>query len=90
MNKITASLVIVITALSFILGTTLQSKAQNKTLAGVMPFVTNNDRVGFLDQNTGRIYIYDNNISQCLFIGQIQSLGQAHSNNNIIIPQFRN
>ncbi len=47
MNKITAFLLIVITALSFSLGTTMQSKAQNKSFAGIMPFVTSNDRVGF-------------------------------------------
>ena len=32
--------------------------------------------VGFFDQNNGRVYVYDNNISRCLFIGQIQNLGQ--------------
>ena len=76
MNKTTAFLVIVITALSFVLGATIQSKAQNKSYAGIMPFVTSNDRVGFLDQNSGKIYMYDSNISQCVFVGQIQSLGQ--------------
>ena len=75
MNKTTALLLIIITALSLSLALTKQSKAQDKSLAGVVTFVTNNDRLGFLDQNTGRIYIYDNNISQCLFVGQIQTLG---------------
>ena len=76
MNKITAFLLIVITALSFSLGATMQSKAQDKNYAGVLPFITSNDRVGFLDQNNGRIYMYDNNISKCLFIGQLKGLGQ--------------
>jgi len=76
MNKITIFLVIVITALSFSLGTTMQSKAQNKNYTGIVPFVTSNDRVGFLDQSNGRIYVYDSNIVQCLFVGQIQSLGE--------------
>ena len=76
MNKITIFLVIVITVLSFSLGATMQSKAQDKAFAGIIPFVTSNDRVGFLDQTTGKIYMYDNNISACLFVGQIQTLGQ--------------
>jgi len=76
MNKITLFLVIVIGALSFCLGTTKQSKAQDKNFTGIIPFVISNDRVGFFDQSNGRVYIYDNHISQCLFIGQIQSLGQ--------------
>jgi len=77
MNKITAFLLIVITALSFTLGATMQSKAQDKSYAGIIPFVTSNDRVGFLDQANGRIYIYDSNISTCLFVGQIESLGKT-------------
>ena len=92
MNKTTALLVIVITALSFTLGATMQSKAQDKGFSGVVPFVTSNDRVGFLDQNTGRIYIYDNNIANCVFVGQIQSLGQpiqvisSNSTNDNVVP----
>ncbi len=76
MNKITAFLVIVITALSFSLGATMQSKAQDKNYSGIVPFVTTNDRVGFLDQSNGRVYIYDSNIVNCLFVGQIESLGK--------------
>ncbi len=76
MNKITIFLVVVITALSFSLGATMQSKAQDKNYSGIVPFVTSNDRVGFLDQSNGRIYVYDSNIAQCLFVGQIESLGK--------------
>ena len=76
MNKISVFLVIVIMALSFGLGTTMQSKAQDKNYSGIVPFVTSNDRVGFLDQSNGRVYVYDNNLVNCLFVGQIQSLGQ--------------
>ena len=76
MNKITAFLVVLITALSFILGATVQGKAQNKSFAGIIPFGTTGDRIGFLDQTNGRIYVYDNNISQCVFTGQITGLGQ--------------
>jgi hypothetical protein len=75
MNKITIVLLIIVMALSFSLGATKQSRAQDKNF-NVVPFVTSNDRVGFLDQSNGRIYMYDSNISQCLFVGQIQTLGQ--------------
>lgn len=77
MNKITVFLLVIIMALSFLLGASMQSKAENKTYTGIMPFVTSNDRIGFVDQNNGRIYIYDSNISKCLFIGQIDTLGQS-------------
>ena len=75
MNKTTAFLLIVITALSFVLGTTMPSKAQNKNFTGIQVFITGNNRVGFLDQSNGRIYLYDSDISKCIFVGQIQSLG---------------
>jgi len=63
-------------ALCFSLGTTMQSKAQSKSYVGILQFMSPNGRVGFLDQSNGRIYIYDEFISQCVFIGQIQGLGQ--------------
>jgi hypothetical protein len=75
MNKITALLVIIITALSFSLGATIQGRAQNKNYTGIAPFAIN-DRVGFLDQSNGRIYIYDDNVANCVFVGQIQGLGE--------------
>jgi len=37
--------------------------------------MTSSDRLGFLDQSNGRIYVYDNTFSQCVFVGQLQSLG---------------
>lgn len=80
MNKMTLFLVIAIMALSFMLGATVQSKAQVKvqgaSFVGVLPFVTTSNRVGFFDQNSGKVYIYDENLGQCLFIGQISGLGK--------------
>ena len=76
MNKIPIFLVIIIVALSFGLGTTMQSKAQDRNYSGIIPFATSGDRIGFLDQSNGRVYIYDNNVVNCLFVGQIQSLGK--------------
>jgi hypothetical protein len=76
MNKISTYLLLTITVLCLILVATRQSHAQDKSFAGIIPFVTSNDRVGFLNQTNGRIYIYDSNVSKCLFIGQIDSLGK--------------
>ncbi len=56
--------------------TTMQSKADaGKGFSGVMPFISGSDRLGFFNQNNGRIYIYDAHFSQCLYIGQISELG---------------
>ncbi len=75
MNKLTFGLSSIIVALSFCLGTAINSRAQDKSFSGVIPFVTSNDRVGFLDQNNGKVYVYDNNLGSCVFTGQIQTLG---------------
>ena len=77
MNKITAFLIIIIMILCFSLGATLQSRAESKTFATIIPFVSSSDRVGFFDQSNGKIYMYDSSISQCLFVGQISELGQS-------------
>ena len=76
MNKVTTFLVCIIACLCFFLGATIQSKAQSKTFIGILPFMTSSDRLGFFDQNTGRVYMYDNNFSDCAFIGQVSVLGQ--------------
>jgi hypothetical protein len=80
MNRITVLGTIVIMALSFSLGTmqsrAAQSAGQATAFSGVIPFVTSNNRIGFFDQKTGQIYMYDDNISTCIFIGQLSQLGQ--------------
>ena len=76
MNKITIFLLVVVMALSFCLVMTMKATAQQKSFVGVMPFVTSSDRVGFWDHTTGRVYIYDSNIKNCLFVGQMRDLGQ--------------
>jgi hypothetical protein len=75
MNKISTLLLITVTVLSLSL-TVTKSKAEEKSFMGVLPFVTTTDRMGFLDQRDGKIYIYDSNIHQCLFVGQIHKLGE--------------
>ena len=76
MNKLTTFLAITIAALSFCLGTTMQSKAQGRGFSGVVPFVTASDHVGFFDQTNGRVFIYDSNLANCTFVGQLDNLGK--------------
>ena len=76
MNKKVSLLLIVIAVLSWGLLTTTQSKATGKSFSGVVPFATSGDRFGFFDQGNGKIYLYDSNISQCVFIGQLEDLGK--------------
>jgi hypothetical protein len=76
MNKITLTLTVIIVVMSFCLGAAVQGRAQtSKSFAGVIPFMTSNDRLGFFDQSSGMVYLYDDNISKCLFQGQISTLG---------------
>ena len=73
-------MIITIMALCFTLGAAIQGGAEEKvrsrSFAGVIPFVTSNDRVGFFDQNNGRFYMYDSDVAKCVFVGQIHSLGK--------------
>ena len=53
-----------------------QSIAVGKNFAGVVPFVTSSGLFGVFNQNNGKIYVYDNNLSQCLYEGQMEELGK--------------
>jgi|GEM_PF-1971351 len=76
MNKwILGSLIISATALILPI-TTHQIMAQNRNFSNVVPFSTSAGRLGFFDQGDGKIYIYDNNLSECIFKGQLDELGK--------------
>ena len=79
MNKTNCLLLLILIVLSFVLGSTLTCKAQSKSFTGIMPFMTSTNRLVFFDQGNGKIYVYDDNFNQCLFIGQLQDLGQSIS-----------
>ena len=53
--------------------------AQGKNFNNVVPFGTATGRVGFFDQNSGKIYIYDNNVHECVFTGHLTDLGSPIS-----------
>lgn len=66
---------------SIFIGSAVNSMAQAQTMPsysfpGVTAFSTVSGRVGFFEQGTGRIYMYDDNISICVFIGQLKALGE--------------
>ncbi len=66
---------------SIFIGSNLPSTADDKlenlkSFPGVNAFTTPSGRFGFFEQGTGRIYIYDDNVSNCVFIGQLKALGE--------------
>lgn len=52
------------------------SKAQGSAFDKVVPFVNNVGYVGFFDQGTGIVYMYDGNIEKCLLKAQLGKLGE--------------
>jgi hypothetical protein len=52
------------------------SLAQTKSFSGVIPFITTTGSFGLFNENDGKIYIYDNNLSTCVFKGQLDELGK--------------
>ncbi len=76
MNKSTFLSLIAALALGFLFAQTFAVKAETKSFAGVVPFATPSGMVGFFNQNNGKIYIYDNNVSVCMFEGKIDELGK--------------
>ncbi|MBL8014261.1 MAG: hypothetical protein JNN05_10475 [Candidatus Omnitrophica bacterium] len=63
---------------SIFIGTTMNSMAQEagRNFSGVSLFNTPAGRLGFFEQSTGKIYLYDDNLTRCVFIGQLKELGQ--------------
>jgi len=49
--------------------------AEGKSFAGVYPFVTASGLFGVFDQNNGKVFIYNNDLSQCVYKGQLGELG---------------
>lgn len=53
-----------------------KSLAGTHSFAGVSQFTTPSGRIGFFEQGTGKIFIYDAAMSTCVFIGQLNVLGE--------------
>ena len=51
------------------------SQAQMGRFNSVVPFYTTVGFMGFFDQSNGQIYLYDQKLSECIMITQMESLG---------------
>lgn len=96
-NKILLTILCILTALNGILLFTQQSNAKTKSFYTVFPFVTQSGRIGFFDQEDGKIFIYDDNLEKLIAKAQLTSLGddmehidksspKASENKTIIVP----
>ena len=76
-KKIMTILCLTILAAAWIIRphTTL-AQAQSKSFAGVFPFVTASGLFGMFDQLNGKVYIYNNDLSRCVYEGQVGELGE--------------
>ncbi len=64
---------------SIFIGSTVKSIAQDAptySFPGVAPFNTPSGRFGLFEAGTGRIYLYDDNLTNCVFVGQLKKLGE--------------
>ena len=64
---------------SLFIGSTVKSMAQNAptySFPGVTAFTTSSGRFGLFESGTGKIFLYDDNLSDCVFIGQLKTLGE--------------
>ena len=77
MKKIILGVVATVLALGgYFWGSSQPSLAQSKSYNSIIPFITASGRVCFFDQSKGKIYIYDNDLTTCLFIGELDELGK--------------
>ena len=75
-NRLLLGLVIILTVLTLSLTLlTRQSPAQSANFTHVFPFSTVGGYVGFFDQNDGKIYLYDEFLKECMYISQLEELG---------------
>ena len=64
---------------SIFIGSTVKSMAQTEaphSFPGVTAFTTSSGRFGLFESGTGKIFLYDDNLSSCVFIGQLKTLGE--------------
>ena len=51
-------------------------KVITHSFPGVSTFMTASGRLGFFEQGTGKIFLYDSNLEKCVFRGQLSKLGE--------------
>jgi hypothetical protein len=53
-----------------------EAKAQANSFNSVAPFTTVGGLMGFFDQKDGKVYLYDGNLQNCVFVSQLAELGK--------------
>jgi len=88
MKKIISNMTLIlsIAVLIFTLLEYKTSKAATNAFQNVIPFVNNMGYIGFFDQNTGKIYLYDGDLKKCVMTTQLSQLGEPTSEIKSFIP----
>ena len=75
---LTVVMVLITLLVGMLLGLNLQTTQaqERKNFAGVMPFATVGGYIGFFDQETGYVYIYDDQMKKAVFTYKLDALGQ--------------
>ena len=80
------SLIIAILA-SFAFQRYVLAQSETTSFPGLVPFGLAAGRFGFFDRTTGKIFIYNDNATDCIFIGKLKELGKPiekeHSDTSI-------
>ena len=53
-----------------------QADAEMHSFPSLVPFGLASGRIGFFDRTTGKLFIYNENAENCIFIGQLKELGK--------------
>lgn len=78
MNKLTYILagLTVILAVLVLRAPTTQAETNGASFAGVIPFINSTGYLGLFNQNTGKIYMYNSDLTKCVYEGKIEQLGK--------------
>ena len=78
MRKLPVLNMAILIAAVFVLAVSYQqnSIAQEANYYRTFPYGLGGGQVGFFDQQSGRVYVYDNDLKRCIYITRITELGQ--------------
>lgn len=89
MKKILNALLTIVLALTVSIIFQKASKAQDASFLNIIPFVNNVGYIGFFDQNTGMVYLYDSNLTKCIMNAQLVELGKPATTLTPFTPPFK-
>lgn len=75
-KSIIRSILVLCSALSCSFSFAAEPAVKPPDFSHITAFAAGQDRLGFFDQSSGKIYIYDSNGKTCLFQGQLKELGK--------------